>query len=157
MISNGRNCRAVCCRTRTRYPDRRSRRVVWQEICNERLPGSEYAILENCRYEINEAEKIMCREGICWMSSTTKSIEEIAATILQEIKPDQKTDRSAQGLLPDLLEKTDGRACSYIQRFDIAQMRNGNFVCGQFQQLGCNTLSFMPEQPGNRLGQIKIV
>jgi regulator of PEP synthase PpsR (kinase-PPPase family) len=58
------------------------------QIRNERLPGSKYAALENCRYEINEAEKIMQREDIRWMSSTTKSIEEIAATILQEIKTD---------------------------------------------------------------------
>ena len=56
------------------------------EVRNERRPGSKYAALENCRYEINEAEKMMRREGIRWMSSTTKSIEEIAATILQEIK-----------------------------------------------------------------------
>ena len=56
------------------------------EIRNERLPGSKYAALANCRYEINEAEAMMRREGIRWMSSTTKSIEEIAATILQEIK-----------------------------------------------------------------------
>lgn len=55
------------------------------EIRNERLPGSKYAALENCRYEVNEAEKMMRRVGIRWMSSTTKSIEEIAATILQEI------------------------------------------------------------------------
>lgn len=61
------------------------------EVRNERLPGSKYAALENCRYEINEAEKMMQREGIRWMSSTTKSIEEIAATVLQEIKADQKT------------------------------------------------------------------
>jgi regulator of PEP synthase PpsR (kinase-PPPase family) len=61
------------------------------EVRNERLPGSKYATLENCRYEINEAEKMMQREGIRWMSSTTKSIEEIAATVLQEIKGDQKT------------------------------------------------------------------
>ncbi|PUA19375.1 pyruvate, water dikinase regulatory protein [Glaciimonas sp. PCH181] len=56
------------------------------EIRNERLPGSKYAALANCRYEVNEAEAMMRREGIRWMSSTTKSIEEIAATILQEIK-----------------------------------------------------------------------
>jgi regulator of PEP synthase PpsR (kinase-PPPase family) len=61
------------------------------QIRNERLPGSKYAALENCRYEINEAEKIMRREGIRWMSSTTKSIEEIAATILQEIKTEQRS------------------------------------------------------------------
>jgi regulator of PEP synthase PpsR (kinase-PPPase family) len=56
------------------------------EVRNERRPGSKYAAPENCRYEVNEAEKMMRREGIRWMSSTVKSIEEIAATILQEIK-----------------------------------------------------------------------
>jgi hypothetical protein len=65
-------------------PDRLS------EVRNERRPGSKYAALENCRYEVNEAEKMMRREGIRWMSSTAKSIEEIAATILQEIKPDKR-------------------------------------------------------------------
>ena len=65
-------------------PDRLS------EIRNERLPGSKYAALANCRYEINEAERLMRREGIRWMSSTTKSIEEIAATILQEFKSDSR-------------------------------------------------------------------
>lgn len=56
------------------------------EVRNERLPGSKYAALENCRYEINEAEKMMRREGIRWLSSTVKSIEEIAAMILQELE-----------------------------------------------------------------------
>lgn len=60
------------------------------EVRNERRPGSKYAAIENCRYEVNEAEKMMRREGIRWMSSTAKSIEEIAATILQEIKPDTR-------------------------------------------------------------------
>lgn len=58
------------------------------EIRNERRPGSKYASLENCRYEVNEAEAMMKREGIRWLSSTAKSIEEIATTILQEIKPE---------------------------------------------------------------------
>jgi regulator of PEP synthase PpsR (kinase-PPPase family) len=60
------------------------------EIRNERRPGSKYASLENCRYEINEAEAMMKREGIRWLSSTAKSIEEISTTILQEIKADVK-------------------------------------------------------------------
>jgi [pyruvate, water dikinase]-phosphate phosphotransferase / [pyruvate, water dikinase] kinase len=60
------------------------------EIRNERRAGSKYASLENCRYEVNEAEKMMKREGIRWLSSTTKSIEEISTTILQEIKPDRR-------------------------------------------------------------------
>ncbi|MBI1772403.1 MAG: kinase/pyrophosphorylase [Burkholderiales bacterium] len=58
------------------------------EIRNERRPGSKYASLENCRYEVNEAELMMKREGIRWLSSTAKSIEEISTTILQEIKSD---------------------------------------------------------------------
>lgn len=57
------------------------------EIRNERRPGSRYASLENCRYEVHEAEAMMRREGIRWLSTTTKSIEEIATTILQELQP----------------------------------------------------------------------
>jgi len=60
------------------------------EIRNERRAGSKYASIENCRYEVNEAELMMKREGIRWLSSTTKSIEEISTTILQEIKPQQR-------------------------------------------------------------------
>ena len=60
------------------------------EIRHERRAGSKYASIENCRYEVNEAERMMKREGIRWLSSTTKSIEEIATTILQEIKPDRR-------------------------------------------------------------------
>ena len=60
------------------------------EIRNERRAGSKYASIENCRYEVNEAELMMKREGIRWLSSTTKSIEEISTTILQEIKPHQR-------------------------------------------------------------------
>jgi regulator of PEP synthase PpsR (kinase-PPPase family) len=59
------------------------------EIRNERRPNSKYASLENCRMEINEAEAMMRRTGIRWLSTTTKSIEEIATTILQEIHPDR--------------------------------------------------------------------
>ncbi len=59
------------------------------QIRNERRPGSKYAALENCRAEINEAERMMKREGIAWLSSTHKSIEEIATTILRDIRPDR--------------------------------------------------------------------
>ena len=59
------------------------------QIRNERRPGSKYAALENCRYEINEAEAMMKREGIAWLSSTHKSIEEIATTILRDLRPDR--------------------------------------------------------------------
>lgn len=52
------------------------------EVRNERRPGSRYAALETCRMEVTEAETMMKREGIPWLSSTTKSIEEIATTVL---------------------------------------------------------------------------
>ncbi len=59
------------------------------QIRNERRPNSIYASLDNCRHEIHEAEAMMRREGIRWLSTTTKSIEEIATTILQEIRPER--------------------------------------------------------------------
>ena len=59
------------------------------EIRNERRPNSHYASLENCRMEVKEAEAMMRRSGIRWLSTTTKSIEEIATTILQEIRPER--------------------------------------------------------------------
>jgi regulator of PEP synthase PpsR (kinase-PPPase family) len=58
-------------------------------IRNERRPGSKYADVLNCRYEVNEAEAMMKRDGISWLSSTHKSIEEIATTILRDIRPDR--------------------------------------------------------------------
>ena len=59
------------------------------EIRHERRPQSRYASLENCRMEVGEAEAMMRRAGIRWLSTTTKSIEEIATTILQETRPDR--------------------------------------------------------------------
>ena len=59
------------------------------QIRHERRPGSRYASIENCRYEVHEAERMMRRESIAWLSSTHKSIEEIAATILRDIHPDR--------------------------------------------------------------------
>lgn len=60
-------------------PDRLS------QIRNERRPGSKYAALENCRMEVASAESLMRRESITWLSTTTKSIEEIATTILTSL------------------------------------------------------------------------
>jgi len=59
------------------------------EIRNERRPDSKYASLPNCRHEVAEAEAMMRRAGIRWLSTTHKSIEEIATTILQEINPER--------------------------------------------------------------------
>lgn len=60
-------------------PDRLS------QIRNERRPGSKYASLENCRMEVSAAEALMKRESIPWLSTTTKSIEEIATEILTKL------------------------------------------------------------------------
>ena len=59
------------------------------EIRNERRPNSNYAALDKCRNEVAEGEAMMRRAGIRWLSTTTKSIEEIATTILQEIRPER--------------------------------------------------------------------
>jgi [pyruvate, water dikinase]-phosphate phosphotransferase / [pyruvate, water dikinase] kinase len=59
------------------------------QIRHERRPGSRYAALENCRQEVRDAEAMMRREGIPWLSSTHKSIEEIATTILRDIQPER--------------------------------------------------------------------
>ena len=61
------------------------------EIRTERRPDSKYASLENCRHEIEQAELLMRREGVRWLSSTTKSIEEIATTLMQDLKIERKT------------------------------------------------------------------
>jgi regulator of PEP synthase PpsR (kinase-PPPase family) len=57
-----------------------------REIREERRPGSKYAALDNCRFEVREAEALMTREGIPMLDTTTKSIEEIATTILHRAK-----------------------------------------------------------------------
>lgn len=56
------------------------------EIRKERRPGSKYADLDNCRFEVQEAESMMRREGVRSINSTSKSIEEIATTILRELR-----------------------------------------------------------------------
>ena len=61
------------------------------EIRHERRPHSQYADLANCQREVAAAESMMKRHGIRWLSTTTKSIEEIATTIIQEIKPERLT------------------------------------------------------------------
>ena len=57
-----------------------------QQIRNERRPGSVYATLSNCEFEIREAEALMHREGVPFLDATSKSVEELATTILQAAK-----------------------------------------------------------------------
>jgi [pyruvate, water dikinase]-phosphate phosphotransferase / [pyruvate, water dikinase] kinase len=54
------------------------------QIRSERRPDSRYAALDNCRYEVSAAERLMKQAGIPYLDSTTKSIEEIATHMLHE-------------------------------------------------------------------------
>ncbi|NLJ51896.1 MAG: kinase/pyrophosphorylase [Alcaligenaceae bacterium] len=61
------------------------------EVRQERRPGSAYAEPAQCTYEVTEAERMMRREGIAWLSTTTKSIEEISTTVLKILNLDRKS------------------------------------------------------------------
>ena len=57
-----------------------------RQIRNERRPGSTYATLANCEFEVREAEALMRRESVPFLDATSKSVEELATTILQAAK-----------------------------------------------------------------------
>ena len=57
-----------------------------EQIRTERRPGSKYATLENCQFEIREAEALMRQAGVPYLDVTSKSVEELATTILQAAK-----------------------------------------------------------------------
>lgn len=61
------------------HPDRLT------EVRNERRPNSQYASLKQCRQEVAEAERLMRMENIPWLSTTTRSIEEISTKVLEEV------------------------------------------------------------------------
>lgn len=54
-----------------------------QQIRRERYPDSRYATETQCRYEIDAVENLYRREAVPFLNTTTMSIEEIAATIIQ--------------------------------------------------------------------------
>jgi regulator of PEP synthase PpsR (kinase-PPPase family) len=54
------------------------------QIRSERRPGSQYASLPNCVAEVREAEALMRNESIPYLDTTTRSIEEIASTIMHQ-------------------------------------------------------------------------
>ena len=91
------------------------------EVRNERRPNSRYAQLEQCRYEVAEAERMMRREGISWLSTTTKSIEEISTTVLQEVGltgPERHAGDDATGrpAPPGGAARPDGRQARHARR-----------------------------------------
>lgn len=53
-------------------------------IRSERRPDSKYASRDNCRFEVNEAESMFRQHAVPFISTTHKSIEEIASTIMHK-------------------------------------------------------------------------
>lgn len=53
-------------------------------VRSERRPGSRYASLEQCTYELRQAEQLYQRYNIPVVNSADKSVEEIAVTVMQE-------------------------------------------------------------------------
>lgn len=56
------------------------------QVRSERRPRSPYASLAQCTLELRRAEDLYRRNGIPFMSSSAKSVEEMSAVILQTMK-----------------------------------------------------------------------
>ena len=61
-----------------------------QRIRSERRPNSSYSDLQNCEREVREAESLMRRENIPFLDATSKSVEELATTIMQQAKLERR-------------------------------------------------------------------
>lgn len=61
-------------------------------IREERRPGSHYASLDNCRFEVAAAESLMRRASIAQFDMTARSIEEMAVHLLQAIRKRSHSD-----------------------------------------------------------------
>lgn len=55
-----------------------------QHVRNERRPGSKYASLQQCAFELRQAEQLYRRFNIPFVNSANMSIEEIATVAMQE-------------------------------------------------------------------------
>jgi len=55
-------------------------------VRNERRSGSFYASIDNCRKEIATAETLMRNAGITWADSTSRSVEELSAIIIEKTR-----------------------------------------------------------------------
>jgi regulator of PEP synthase PpsR (kinase-PPPase family) len=61
-----------------------------QQIRNERRPDSRYATAEQCRFEIQGAERLFKRESIRYADTSVMSIEEIATTIMHQAELERR-------------------------------------------------------------------
>jgi regulator of PEP synthase PpsR (kinase-PPPase family) len=54
------------------------------QVRSERRPGSKYASLAQCAYELRQVEQLYRRRNLPFLNSANMSIEEIAAVVIQE-------------------------------------------------------------------------
>ncbi len=57
------------------------------QVRNERRPNSRYASLEQCSYELRQAEAMFRTHRIPVVNSSAKSVEEMSTVILQQLTP----------------------------------------------------------------------
>jgi regulator of PEP synthase PpsR (kinase-PPPase family) len=55
-------------------------------VRQERRPGSQYASLEQCTFELRRTQAMFSRHHLPVVDSSTKSVEEIATIILQGLQ-----------------------------------------------------------------------
>ena len=60
--------------------------VRLSQIRQERRPGSDYASLGQCTYELRNAEDMYRVNQVPYVNSASMSVEEISATVLQRMK-----------------------------------------------------------------------
>ncbi|AIL32682.1 posphoenolpyruvate synthetase regulatory kinase/phosphorylase PpsR [Basilea psittacipulmonis] len=64
------------------------------QIREERRPNSKYASIVQCVMEVEAAEDMMKQEGIEWLSTTTRSVEEISTTVLHILGLDRNMKKT---------------------------------------------------------------
>jgi [pyruvate, water dikinase]-phosphate phosphotransferase / [pyruvate, water dikinase] kinase len=57
------------------------------EVRQQRRPNSRYASLEQCSFELREAEALYRAHGVPAVNSATRSVEEMSTVILQQLTP----------------------------------------------------------------------
>ncbi len=60
------------------------------QVREARKPNSRYATLAQCRWELDQADRLLRRENIPWLNTTHTSIEEIGSKILSSLGIDKQ-------------------------------------------------------------------
>lgn len=63
-------------------------------VRNERRPGSRYASVEQCRWELRRAGQLYAANGVPIIDSSTRSVEEMATLIVQIVTKNRKKAQS---------------------------------------------------------------